>query len=61
MNILLSIPANRMLITTRGDKFGNPSKKFTDTLRLNIVKGTIKPRGLMLFNIFQSIRNFGKK
>lgn len=60
MNILLSIPANRILITPQGDNFGNPKKSFTQTLRINIVKGTIKPRGLMLYNIFESINNFGE-
>jgi len=60
MNILLCVPANRIIITPQGDKFGNPTKNFTETLRLNIVKGTIKPRGLLLHKIFESIRNFGK-
>ena len=60
INILLSVPANRILITSQGDKFGDPRKKFTSTLRINIIKGTIKPRGIILYKIIESIRNFGK-
>ena len=60
MNVLLCLPANRILITAQGDKFGNPSKSFTQTLGINIVKGTIKPRGLLLYKILESIRNLGK-
>lgn len=60
MNVLLCIPANRLLITTHGDRFGNPKKSFTQSLKINIVKGTIKPRGIILYNILQSISNFGK-
>lgn len=60
MNVLLSIPANRILITSQGDRFGNPTKSFTSTLRINIVKGTTKPRGNLLYKVLQSITNFGK-
>jgi hypothetical protein len=60
MNILLCIPANRLLITPQGDKFGNSKKNFTQTLRINIVKGTTKPRGIILYKVLQSITNFGK-
>ena len=59
MNILLAIPANRMLLKSSDTPFGRPGRRFTQTLRMNIVKGTIKPRSIMLYKIFESIRKFG--
>lgn len=57
-NIVFSIPANRILITTtEKNPFGNPKHSFTKVLRLNFVYGTLKPRGIVLYNII----NFFKK
>ena len=61
INVLLCVPANRILITSEGDRFGNSTKSFTETLKINIVKGTTKPRGILLYKLLQSITNFGKK
>lgn len=58
-NIVLQIPANRILLTTNksNHKFGNPKDSFTRVLRLNFIYGTLKPRGLAL----QKIINFFKR
>jgi hypothetical protein len=55
MNILLSIPSNRMLLYNSDTPFGVIGQKFTQTLKINIVKGSIKPRGIILYKIFESI------
>tara|TARA_R110000796_G_C14439818_1_gene422158 strand:- start:540 stop:731 length:192 start_codon:yes stop_codon:yes gene_type:complete len=60
MNILLAVPADRLLLSSQDTPFGDPKRSFTQTLRINIVKGSIKPRGIMLHKIFESIRKFGK-
>lgn len=59
MNILLALPAGRMLLKSSDTPFGDPKRSFTQTLGINIVKGTIKPRGIMLHKILESIRKFG--
>ena len=61
INVLLGSLSNKILITKKGDRFGNPLKTFTKTLAINIVKGTSKPRGIILYKVLQSIKNFSKK
>lgn len=60
INILLAVPANRILLQSSTTLFGSSRRSFTQTLRINIVADTIKVRGIMLYKILESIRKFGK-
>jgi len=57
LNIILQVPANRLLLTTQDKKsFGDPKKRFSETLKLNFVYNTLKPRGKILYNICKKIK-----
>ena len=52
-NIVLQIPANRILLITYKKclRFGNPEDSFTKVLRTNFLYDNLKPRGIILYNI----------
>jgi len=58
LNIILQVPANRLLLTTHKQSFGDPKKRFSETLKLNFVYNTLKPRGKILYNICKKIKLF---
>jgi len=57
-NILLQVPANRILLITTKTKtiFGNPKESFTYVLRVNFVFNNLKNRGLLLYKIILSFK-----
>lgn len=52
-NIILQVPANRILLITKDArfKFGSPKKAFTTILRMNFFYNNLKLRGVILYNI----------
>jgi len=49
-NVILQIPANRILLTTHSPTlFGNPQQSFTEVLRSNFIYNNLKYRGVLLY------------
>lgn len=60
LNIVLQVPANRILLTTTLDAkytFGNPKETFTKVLSMSFIYQNLRPRGLVLYKIITLIKN----
>jgi len=58
-NIVLQIPANRILLTTSQNPkypFGNPKESFTEILSMNFLYQNLTNRGVVLYKILKRIK-----